>query len=130
MHSRVLHRVAADYGCLRAVQCNGNRPYSFRVSCLQWTVLGWAGAGQGRGTGRQAPHVVNFYSLNLPPAVTEGPSGAQQRLLWYLPWTAHTPDLRQVRVAMPAYTCVSKLVLQAKCSLCRLTPLSLLVTLS
>ncbi|KAK9835425.1 hypothetical protein WJX81_008652 [Elliptochloris bilobata] len=36
------------------------------------------GMGQGRGTGRQAPHVVNFYNLATPVAVTQGPSGTAE----------------------------------------------------
>jgi hypothetical protein len=38
------------------------------------------GAGQGRGTGRQAAHVVSFYSLAVPQAATEGPSGRRPAL--------------------------------------------------
>ena len=67
-HSTAARRAAWTCGCFNSIE-----------ACL-----GWAGAGQGRGTGRQAPHVVNFYSLDMPPAVSEGPSGSRQRPLWCL----------------------------------------------
>ena len=74
--------------------------------------------------------MVNFYSLNLPPAVSEGPSGVQQGLLRSLPRTVLPPGPPANTYCHASIYLLLPSVIDSHCSPCRLIPPSLLLLLS